>query len=88
MESLPCPIPYQGSKRKLAGAIVRYIPLDTERLFEPFCGSAAVSLAAARALGSELGLILNDSNEPLAGLWSAIIDDPIGLRLSTVCRWR
>lgn len=75
MRCLPCPIPYQGSKRRLAGEIVRHLPLDTERLFEPFCGSAAVSLAAAAERGEKLALELNDSNAPLAELWSMIVDD-------------
>lgn len=73
----PCPIPYQGSKRLLAPRIVRCIPSDTEVLWEPFCGSAAVSLAAAYAPHLQLRAIrLNDANEPLARLWQAILDDP------------
>lgn len=77
LRKAPCPIPYQGSKRLLASRIVRCIPPDTEVLWEPFCGSAAVSLAAATAPHLRLRAIrLNDANEPLARLWRAILDDP------------
>jgi DNA adenine methylase len=42
----PHPIPYQGSKRRLAAAILRHAP-PARRLVEPFAGSAAIKLAAA-----------------------------------------
>jgi DNA adenine methylase len=51
--------------------------MDTEVLWEPFCGSAAVSLAAAVDPRLRLRAIrLNDANEPLARLWQAILADP------------
>jgi DNA adenine methylase len=71
----PHPIPYQGSKRKLAGRILKYFPKDTGRLVEPFAGSAAVSLAAA-VHGKAHRFHLNDINKPLMGLWDNIIDHP------------
>ena len=72
---VPHPFPYQGSKRAIANAILRYLPRDTARLIEPFCGSAAISIAAsARRLASEFWL--NDLNEPLMRLWSSILDTP------------
>jgi hypothetical protein len=43
--SVPHPIPYQGSKRALASAILAYLPEDCVTLIEPFAGSAALSLA-------------------------------------------
>ncbi len=43
----PHPIPYQGSKRRLAAAILAHAPSGVRRLIEPFAGSAAISLAAA-----------------------------------------
>jgi DNA adenine methylase len=71
----PCPIPYQGSKRKLAPAILRCLPDGLCRLHEPFAGSAAISLAVAiRRPGAELRI--NDSNAALAALWREIIDHP------------
>ncbi len=73
--SVPFPIPYQGSKRRLAPQIVRCLPRSTDRLVEPFCGSAAVSLYAL-ATGAADTVWLNDNNEPLARLWMAIADRP------------
>jgi len=59
--SVPHPIPYQGSKRGLARAIISYFPQDAARLAEPFAGSAAVSLAAAY-YGKANSFLLNDLN--------------------------
>lgn len=75
MSEIPHPIPYQGSKRKLAPIILEYLPDHVDTLFEPFCGSAAVSLAAARAAKAQR-LHLNDSLESLARLWMSIINKP------------
>ncbi len=72
---IPHPIPYQGSKRKLAEIILRYIPDDTQRLIEPFAGSAAVSIAAAYH-GKARQFLLNDLNVPLMILWNRIIHQP------------
>ncbi|NMO15745.1 DNA adenine methylase [Pyxidicoccus fallax] len=75
MAEIPHPIPYQGSKRRLAPIILEYLPDDLETLYEPFCGSAAVSLAVARAKKARR-IELNDSLEPLTKLWSNIIASP------------
>lgn len=74
----PFPIPYQGSKRKLANQIIACFPSDATQLFEPFCGAAAVSLAAI-ASGEVAKVFLNDTNEPLTRLWRRIIDTPDAL---------
>jgi DNA adenine methylase len=71
----PSPIAYQGSKRRLAPRILDFIPDGARTLIEPFCGSAAVSLAALRT-GKVARVHLNDSLAPLAGLWRAIVDTP------------
>lgn len=73
--TVPHPIPYQGSKRKLANAIVSLFPNDTNRLIEPFAGSAAVSLLAAHRNKAK-HFILNDINQALIELWSEIINRP------------
>jgi DNA adenine methylase len=70
----PHPIPYQGSKRRLAAAILRHAP-PARRLIEPFAGSAAVTLAAA-ARGMAGRFVIADRLAPLAGLWRAILDEP------------
>ena len=75
---VPQPFPYQGSKRGLASLILRYFPKDTETLWEPFAGSAAISIAAAAARKAH-HFVLNDLNAPLARLWERIINDPKGL---------
>jgi DNA adenine methylase len=72
---VPHPIPYQGSKRGLARTIITYFPQDTERLIEPFAGSAAVSLAAAY-YGKAKIFLLNDLNKALVDLWNEIINKP------------
>ena len=47
MTRLPHPIPYQGSKRKLAPVIDRYLPGNIRTFYEPFAGSAAMTIYAA-----------------------------------------
>jgi DNA adenine methylase len=75
LADVPHALPYQGSKRRLAHAIVRLLPADTDRLLEPFAGSAAVSLAA-RHLKIGGTAWFSDINAPLIGLWQRILDDP------------
>lgn len=72
---VPHPIPYQGSKRHLAAAILRYFPTNVKTLYEPFAGSAAITIAAAyNSLVNEF--VLNDFNKPLVDLWREIINQP------------
>jgi len=74
----PHPFPYQGSKRKLAPAILPYVPTCTKRVVEPFAGSAAISLACADE--QRAGRFwLNDSNPGVIALWKSIVTDPDGL---------
>ncbi|MFH1908158.1 MAG: Dam family site-specific DNA-(adenine-N6)-methyltransferase [Chloroflexota bacterium] len=72
---VPHPIPYQGSKRNLAKYILPFIPQDIDVLFEPFAGSAAISIAAAFH-GKAARFHLNDVNAPLIVLWDEIINHP------------
>lgn len=72
------PIPYQGSKRKLAPKILEYFPQNVETLYEPFAGSAAVSLAAANASLCR-NYYLSDVLPDLVCIWNDIINDPEGL---------
>lgn len=76
--NVPHPIPYQGSKRWLAPTICDCLPRDTRVLFEPFAGSAAVSLRAASA-GAAERFVIGDLHAPIASLWRAIIDTPFDL---------
>ena len=79
--TLPHPIPYQGSKRALTHRILPLFPKEKVRLYEPFAGSSAVSIAAV-ANGKAKSVVLNDANEPLMRLWERIIEEPKSL-LST-----
>lgn len=83
---MPHPIPYQGSKRLLAPAILNYFPKDARRLIEPFAGAAAVSIAAIRG-GKVSSVVLNDINQPLMDLWSTIIERPEQIALAYEKLW-
>lgn len=74
--SVPHVIPYQGSKRKLAAQILDYVQHEVKgTVYEPFAGSAAITLAAA---SSEIGCsyVIGDKFAPLIDLWKLIIDKP------------
>lgn len=73
--SIPHLVQYQGSKRRLATQILRYLPAGCQRLVEPFAGIAAVSLAAA-AKYPDLSFHLNDLNAPLINLLKDVIQEP------------
>ena len=72
---VPHPIPYQGSKRNLAKYILPFFPQDVDTLFEPFAGSAAISIATALH-GKATRYHINDVNAPLIALWDEIINHP------------
>ncbi len=83
----PHPIPYQGSKRWIAQRICACLPRDTRTLFEPFAGSAAVSLAAAN-WELATSFVLNDIHAPLIDLWRGIIESPHSLSDEYESLWR
>lgn len=69
------PIPYQGSKRALAPRICSLFPEQVATLYEPFAGSAAVTLfAATHELADHF--VIGDTFAPLVDLWALIIDKP------------
>ncbi len=75
MALVPHPIPYQGSKRSLAPLIAPYVPERIDTWFEPFAGSAAMTIWAA-SRGASKRYVLGDSLEPIGELWRAIINRP------------
>jgi DNA adenine methylase len=75
MATLPHPIQYQGSKRKLAPSILSIFPHQIERLVEPFAGTAAISIATA-VQGISQNFWLNDLNKPLIDLLELIVERP------------
>lgn len=84
--NIPHPIPYQGSKRKLAPEILKYFPPHATRLIEPFAGSAAVSIAAVHH-GKVEKVLLNDLNAPLMHLWNEILSTPEKIAASYTELW-
>jgi len=82
----PHPIPYQGSKRALAGRILSYMPRG-ERLFEPFVGSAAITLAAA-ARDAYAQFVIGDALRPLVEIWRLLLTDPQHLCRAYEQLWR
>lgn len=72
---LPHPIPYQGSKRNLAPLIGEHVPRHVDVWFEPFAGSAAMTLwAAHHRIASHY--VISDALAPIAELWREIIENP------------
>ena len=76
--TVPHPFPYQGSKRRIANQILPYVPAGTRHLIEPFCGSSAVSIAAA-SLRLAHRFVLNDVDPALMTLWEWILNHPTNL---------
>ena len=75
MLNLPHPIPYQGSKRKLAPIIGRYLPTSIDTFYEPFAGSAAMTIYAAYHQLAER-FVVADSLESMVTLLSSIVEEP------------
>ena len=75
MFRIPHPIPYQGSKRKLAPIIDRYLPRRIGTFYEPFSGSAAMTIHAACHRRAER-FIVADSLESMVVLLRSIVEDP------------
>jgi len=86
--NVPHFLPYQGSKRRLAPAILATVgERHFARLFEPFAGSGAVTIAAAHANLAD-SFVLSDSLAPLAALWRRALADPDGLADAYTVLWR
>lgn len=75
MRKLPHPIPYQGSKRKLASIIARYLPRRITTFYEPFAGSAAMTIYAAHHECADHFMVA-DSLEPMVNLLRSIVEEP------------
>lgn len=75
MTTLPHPIPYQGSKRKLAPIIDRYLPRSIGTFYEPFAGSAAMTIYAAYHRRAER-FVVADSLESMVSLLRSIVENP------------
>src|SRR5437762_2618177 len=84
--TIPHPIAYQGSKRKLAAQILDYFPRGIHTLIEPFAGSAAITLAAA-SRGLARRYLINDLNQALMDLWRVILREPHELAIQYEAVW-
>jgi len=83
---VPHPIPYQGSKRRLAPRILPFLR-PAAVFYEPFAGSGAMALAAAsRQVAGRY--VLGDSLAPLVAIWRAILADPGALAAGYEATWR
>lgn len=87
VRAVPHVIPYQGSKRVLAARILATVEgRSFERMFEPFAGSAAITLAAAsRKIASSH--VLADTLQPLIEIWQAVITAPDALADAYAALW-
>lgn len=76
MSRVSHPIPYQGSKRKIASVIFSFVRnRKYNTLFEPLVGSGAFTLFAAKHNFAKK-YVLGDSLIPLIHLWKSIINAP------------
>ncbi len=62
-------------------------PGPYRHVYEPFCGSAALTLAAA-ARGLAPRFVLGDSLPPLVALWRAIVERPARVASAYAALWR
>lgn len=84
---LPHPIPYQGSKRNLAAKILASIGNRHFRYFyEPFAGSAAMTIAASNVKLAN-HYIIGDSLTPLVEIWQHILSQPETLARAYTQLW-
>ena len=66
-------VQYQGSKRKLAPQILKYMPERFDRLIEPFSGMVAISIATAMENRAD-SYVINDLNAPLVKMLQEAIE--------------
>jgi DNA adenine methylase len=84
---LPHPIPYQGSKRRLADRILAVVERRRfATLYEPFAGSSALTMAACYR-GTADRYVIGDSLRPLVAIWEQVLDDPTGLASRYEALW-
>jgi DNA adenine methylase len=71
----------------LAPTILEFLPAGVGNFFEPFAGSAAVSLAVAKS-GLARRLVIADALRPLMAIWTRVLTDPRGLSDDYEVIWR
>lgn len=83
---VPHIVQYQGSKRKLAEQILKYMPRRFDRLVEPFSGMAAISIAVAYRRMSD-NFIINDINPDVISILQSAVESPEELIRSYTDLW-
>ena len=68
-------VQYQGSKRLLEPQILQFMPRRFNRLFEPFSGMAAITIATAKENRAN-EYYINDINEPIISILQMAIEFP------------
>lgn len=71
-------VQYQGSKRLLAPKILQYMPRKFNRLFEPFSGMAAITIATAQENRAK-EYYINDLNGPIVSILQMAVDSPASI---------
>ncbi len=79
-------VQYQGSKRLLAPLILRYFPEHVRKLWEPFAGMAAITIAAAQN-GKADSFHLNDINSALVKILQEAVENPQNLLEAYTAIW-
>lgn len=79
-------VQYQGSKRKLAPQILRYMPQRFARLVEPFSGMAAITMAVAQEKRADWYYV-NDINQPLINMLQEAVEHPERLITDYTVLW-
>ncbi|MCL1882329.1 MAG: Dam family site-specific DNA-(adenine-N6)-methyltransferase [Defluviitaleaceae bacterium] len=79
-------VQYQGSKRLLAPQILQYMPRKFNRLFEPFSGMAAITIAVAKEKRAN-EYYINDINEPIIRILKTAIESPDALIEKYTALW-
>jgi DNA adenine methylase len=72
---VPHIVQYQGSKRILASQIMKYMPKQINRMYEPFSGMASITIAAATKNLARTYHI-NDINKPIVSILQTAIENP------------
>lgn len=78
IKGVPHPFPYQGSKRQLASYILALIPNSVNNFYEPFAGSAAITIASAYK-NKATHFVINDLHTAIIKLWNEIVHRPAKL---------
>ena len=75
------PFKWVGGKSRLLDQLVPHFPMEFDRLVEPFCGTASLSLA----LEPNASFWINDLNTEVFAVWVDIRNDWKKFRIKLIC---